>query len=112
ETRWRGKLSLSGNRFTRFEAVNFLNPELPLSETAPNTAACFYVGGDWQSRGRRSDEKAAFDGGGLCRLLRVYRLPEAEWSRHLAIEHAMAFPGGADLPVYVRVTQADGHQAW
>ena len=21
-------------------------------------------------------------------------------------------PGGADLPVYVRVTQSDGHQAW
>jgi hypothetical protein len=21
-------------------------------------------------------------------------------------------PGGADLPIYLRVTQADGHQAW
>jgi hypothetical protein len=28
------------------------------------------------------------------------------------LEHTMAFTGGADLPVYLRVTQADGHQAW
>src|SRR5262249_25070951 len=27
ETMWQGKLSLTGNRFTRFAAVNFLNPE-------------------------------------------------------------------------------------
>ena len=25
---------------------------------------------------------------------------------------AVSFAGGADLPVYLRVTQADGHQAW
>jgi hypothetical protein len=24
----------------------------------------------------------------------------------------VSFAGEADLPVYVRVTQADGHQAW
>jgi hypothetical protein len=45
-------------------------------------------------------------------VLSVYRLPEAEWSRRLALEHTVAFTGGADLPVYVRVTQADAHQAW
>ena len=28
------------------------------------------------------------------------------------IDHAVAFSGGADLPVYLRVTQADGNQAW
>ena len=54
----------------------------------------------------------AFDGGGLGRRLSVYRLPEADWTRHATIEHAVTFPGGADLQVYVRVTQADGNQAW
>jgi hypothetical protein len=44
--------------------------------------------------------------------LSVYRLPEAEWSRRVALEHQVTFSGGADLPVYLRVTQADGHQAW
>jgi hypothetical protein len=42
----------------------------------------------------------------------VYRLPEQDWSRRLAVDHVVTFPGGADLPVYVRVTQSDGHQAW
>src|SRR5262249_62019809 len=52
------------------------------------------------------------DGGGLGRKLSIYRLPEAEWSRRLTLEHDVTFAGGADLPVYLRVTQADGHQAW
>ena len=53
-----------------------------------------------------------FDGGGLDRRLSVYRLPEADWSHRFACEHVVARTGSADLPVYVRVTQADGHQAW
>ena len=54
----------------------------------------------------------AFDGGGLGRQLSVYRLPENDWSRSLNMDHTVAFSGGADLPVYLRVTQADGNQAW
>jgi predicted nucleotidyltransferase len=27
-------------------------------------------------------------------------------------KHTVTFAGGADLPVYLRVTQSDGHQAW
>ena len=46
------------------------------------------------------------------RQLSVYRLPETEWSRRATLEHTVSFPGGPDLPVYVRVTQADGNQAW
>ena len=59
-----------------------------------------------------ADDTAAFDGGGLGRRLSVYRLPEADWSRRVALDHTVTFPGGADLPVYIRVTQADGNQAW
>jgi hypothetical protein len=44
--------------------------------------------------------------------LSVYRLPEADFSRHITLEHKVGFSGGADLPVYLRVTQTDGHQAW
>ena len=59
-----------------------------------------------------ADNIVAFDGGGLGRKLSVYRLPEDDWSRHVTLDHTVTFPGGADLPVYVRVTQADGNQAW
>jgi hypothetical protein len=33
------------------------------------------------------------------------------WGRQ-PTDHQVTFAGGADLPVYLRVTQADGHQAW
>jgi len=53
-----------------------------------------------------------FEGGGLGRQLHVYRVPEANWSPRVTLDHTVAFSGKADLPVYVRVTQADGNQAW
>ena len=59
-----------------------------------------------------ADQTVAFGGGGLGRQLSIYRLPENDWSRSLKLEHTVTFPGGADLPVYLRVTQADGNQAW
>ena len=59
-----------------------------------------------------ADETRTFDGGGLGRQLSVYRLPETDWSRKVRLDHTVSFAGGADLPVYLRVTQADGHQAW
>jgi hypothetical protein len=62
--------------------------------------------------GQLADGKAEFDGGGLGRKISVYRLPEADWNRQLTLEHHVNHSGEADLPVYVRVTQADGHQAW
>ena len=38
ETIWQGKLTVTGNRIARFAAVNFLNPERKITETAPGTA--------------------------------------------------------------------------
>lgn len=139
ETLWQGKVTVSGNRIARFAAVNFLNPERTVQETAPGTALAFnsvttgnlagidlwlekphtgainvetnIVSGqvDLATLGAKVE---TFDGGGLGRQLRIYRLPDAEWSRRLTVQHAVRFPGGRDLPVYLRVTQADGHQAW
>jgi DNA-binding winged helix-turn-helix (wHTH) protein len=62
--------------------------------------------------GRLAGDRIVFAGGGLGRKLSVYRLPEADWSRRVTLDHTVAFSGAADLPVYVRVTQADGNQAW
>jgi hypothetical protein len=139
ETIWRGKLAVSGNRIARFLPVNFLNPERTVEETAAGAALAWtsvttgnLAGIDlWLDEARAGvlrldtnvvsgevdlaqldDGTIAYDGGGLGRRLSVYRLPEHDWSRRLTLEHHVAFPGGADLPVYVRVTQADGHQGW
>jgi hypothetical protein len=139
ETLWQGKLAVSGNRVARFASVNFLNPERMVQETAPGTALAFSsvttgnLAGidlwlDQPGTGVLSVETnivsgnvdlaalaanvVAFDGGGLGRQLRIYRLPEADWSRRVSAHHTVRFAGGKDLPVYLRVTQADGHQAW
>jgi hypothetical protein len=59
-----------------------------------------------------ADNVMASDAGGLGRRLSVYRLPEQDWNRRVTLEHWVTHRGSADLPVYIRVTQADGHQAW
>jgi hypothetical protein len=139
ETMWQGKLTAMGNRIERFAAVNFLNPERKVREVAPGTALVWtsvttgnLAGIDvWLSEARvgklriemnlasgeieldqLDDSTVVFDAGGLGRKLSVYRLPELDWSPRTKFEHRVTFKGGADLPVYVRVTQADGHQAW
>jgi hypothetical protein len=139
ETVWQGKLEITGNRIVRFAPVNFLNPERKVQEVLPGTALAWtsvttgnLAGIDlWLENAqagslrvetnvvsgevnldRLADGTVAWDGGGLGRRLSVYRLPETDWSKRLTLEHHATFAGGADLPVYVRVTQADGHQAW
>ena len=139
ETLWQGKLEVMGNRIERFAAVNFLNPERKVQELTPNVALAWtsvttgnLAGIDlWLSEARAgklrietnlasgevdldrlADLTVVFDAGGLGRKLSVYRLPDVDWSPRLMFEHHVTFKGGADLPVYVRVTQADGHQAW
>jgi len=139
ETLWQGKLNVSGNKIIRFEPVNFLNPERKVTEIelgatlAWNSVTTGNIAGIdlWLDDARRGtlqietnvvsatielsslgEETALFDGGGLDRKLSVYRLPEMDWSRRTAVDHSIAFSGDADLPVYIRVTQADGHQAW
>jgi hypothetical protein len=119
--------------------VNFLNPERQVRETSTGTALAWssvttgnLAGIDlWLDDARSGildietngvsgrvalaalrDDTVAFDGVGLDRRLSVYRLPEVDWSRRFTCEHTVARTGAADLPVYVRVTQMDGHQAW
>jgi hypothetical protein len=139
ETMWQGKLIVSGNRIARFAPVNFLNPERKVQETAPGGALAWssvttgnLAGIDlWLDEARGgtlaietnvvsgevdlwtlADDTVIFDGGGLGRQISVYRLPEQDWSRRAVVDHSVTFAGGADLPVHVRVTQSDGHQAW
>ncbi|MGZ3247795.1 MAG: DUF3604 domain-containing protein [Croceibacterium sp.] len=139
ETMWQGKLTLTGNRFLRFAPVNFLNPERKVQETTPSKGLAWgsattgnLAGVDiWLDEAHRGtlrletnvvsgdvelaslvDNLVVLEGGGLGRRLSVYRLPEVDWTRRVALDHTVEFPGGADLPIYVRVTQADGNQAW
>jgi hypothetical protein len=139
ETMWKGALKVDGNRIVRFAPVNFLNPERKVVEKVPGAELHWtsvttgnLAGIDlWlesADKGRLSvetnivsnaveladlrEEVVSADGGGLGRRISIYRLPEEDWSRRAIVEHAVAHTGSADLPVFIRVTQADGHQAW
>ncbi len=138
ETTWQGRLRLEGNRIVRFAPVNFLNPERTVREVVPGAELAWssvttgnlagidlWLEADGGTLGIETnvvsgnvelaalaDHRLVFDGGGLGRQISVYRLPEQDWARRMTVDHTVRFPGGADLPVYLRVTQADGHQAW
>ena len=139
ETMWQGRLEVIRNRVNHFATVNFLNPERRVQEITSGVTLAWtsvttgnLAGIDiWLEESRTGklrietnivsgevdlsqldDATVVFDAGGLGRKLSVYRLPERDWSRRLAFEHRVTFKGGADLPIYVRVTQADGHQGW
>jgi hypothetical protein len=127
------------NRVQRFAPVNFLNPERQVRETISGKSLEWssvttgnLAGIDiWLDRSREGsleietnvvsgridlqsldEQTVAFEGGGLDRRISIYRLPEADWSHRLKVEHTVQFAGTIDIPVYVRVTQSDGHQAW
>jgi len=124
ETLWQGKLSIARNRIVRFAPVNFLNPERKIVETAPGTLSWSSVttgnlaGIDLWLDARNgvlsiesnivsgavdlaalTDDKVTFEAGGLGRRLSVYRLPERDWSRRIAIDPGISF----GRPVVVRL---------
>ncbi len=57
-------------------------------------------------------EDRVFDAGGLDRRLRVFRLPPDNPHRSLTLERSIALRGNGDNPLFVRLTQEDGHRAW
>jgi Protein of unknown function (DUF3604) len=140
EGAWVGKAVPEGNRIERLAAVNFLNPDRPISASHEHNVISWQsvttgnmAGFDlWLERERtgaltietnvvsaRCDlaaldqDEFTVDAGGLARRLRIYRLPEQNRATSMRIvHHVPPKSGGGDLPVYVRVTQEDGHQAW
>jgi hypothetical protein len=138
EVMWRGTLDIEGGKFVRALPVNFLNPESPLEEVAQGSRLAWrsvttgnaagidlwledgetetlvletHLGGGRFAARNIGRDDTVLPLGGLGRRVTFYRLPE-DLPMRLALSHEVAMAGPADLPVYVRVTQADGHQAW
>jgi len=141
EVNWRGKATVNGNGIARVEAVNFLNPDKPLrfarepatiewdSVTTGNMAG-FDLWLEREQAGTLSiasnivsaecdlaaldHDEMVFEAGGLGRQIRVYRLPESKKVTSMHVTHDVTGTAQAkgDVPVYIRVTQEDGHQAW
>ena len=141
EVNWRGKATVKGNRIARVEAVNFLNPDKPLSlikdagtvewnSVTTGNMAGFDLWLESERTGSLSIEtnivsaecdlaaldhnEMVFEAGGLGRQIRVYRLPETKRVTAMHLTHDVTGTDQAegDVPVFIRVTQEDGHQAW
>ena len=50
--------------------------------------------------------------GGLQKKIEISRLPDTGGSRHLSFELNLHKLRKGDNPIYIRVTQEDGHMAW
>jgi len=57
-------------------------------------------------------EDETVEAGALDRRVRIFRLPEDNPHRRMALERRIALRPEGDNPLYVRVTQEDGHLAW
>lgn len=136
---WRGSARLVDNRADAMKPVNFLNPEhQPIlhedgtrlewtSVTTGNMAGIdLWLRSSHQGKllidtnlgsiecdlETLGSGEMVMDAGGLKRQLQIYRLPPVMTHEPVRLQHEVAFSGQADVPVYARVTQEDGHQAW
>lgn len=134
---WDGSLGFSAATIERFVAINRWNPEMPFALAGGRLAwSSMTTGGFagvdvWLDDGGRGDldlvtplvqarlplaalgeADTEFDAGGLGCRVSILRLPETLSER--AMEFAIEVPveAAGDTPVFVRVTQEDGHRAW
>lgn len=140
EVNWQGKATARGNRIARVERVNFLNPDKPFNFCKEDGTVAWQsvttgnmAGFDlWLEReggnlaietnivsaecdlAKLTDNEILVEAGGLGRQLRIYRLPENNKAMSLRVTHDVTGTDKAirDVPVYIRATQEDGHQAW
>lgn len=137
-TNWDGSLSLSGNRIVRAEMFNNWNLDRGIrSETdTALTWKAVTTGNtcgidlwlDDASAGEIAIETAhvnptfsvadigiddtVCEAGGLERKLKLYRLPDAPSEQRMTHRVPIAIAKTGDTPLFVRVTQVDGHRAW
>ena len=57
-------------------------------------------------------EDTLFDAGKCGRKLRLFRLPDDNPHFEMSVEQEIVLKDTGDNPLYVRVTQEDGNQAW
>jgi len=139
EVFWRGTCRLAGNRFERARAFNLFNQDKPLLLAADGSSVAFdnvttgnFAGFDlWLEDAEAGEliftsgvveakvkiaeiglDDTAFAAGGLGKGLRLFRLPDTGQTHKLAFTQEVELTPGEDNPLYVRVTQEDGHQAW
>ncbi len=138
QTIWDGSAELRGNTFSTAAPVNFLNPDSPLQVKGTSALAWKSVttgnmaGFDLMLDEPRTGELVITTGpasatvplseidlqdrvieaGGLGRRMRLFRLPDRLGPDAMRVSLPVPLEPGCDNPIYARITQEDGHQAW
>jgi hypothetical protein len=137
-TTWDGTLQIKANVIARAEMFNNWNLDRGIRSTTENAVTWKAVTtGNWcgldlwlddtssgeiaietphvATRVTVSDiglEDVVLDGGGLERMVKLYRLPNEPETRHMRHRLEVDVPPTGDAPLFVRVTQVDGHKMW
>jgi len=136
ETVWDGSATVTGGTVLQARAVNFLNPQRPLRQPAPDrvewssittgnlAGADLLLSDDATGIVVRTPHATIEKGledltaaplviecGGLARQLRLSRFPVRLTALSLAFDRQVALAPGGN-PLFVCVTLEDGHQAW
>jgi len=135
---WDGTAALDGNTITGAEPINFFNKDKTLDQTAPGALAwrALTTGNLGGFHATLADPDAgqlkistpvceidvpvsdigyddiAVDAGALGRRLSVVRLPDVNGHTEFKFERRLSFRPEGDNPIFVRITDEDGHQAW
>ncbi len=137
ETVWDGSASISGNSFTRVTPINRYNLDKRFDLVSANHLewAALTTGGfggfdAWldndagslnidtaliQREIKISDiglDELVFANGGIDRRIRIFRLPEVNTVESVVLEREITLAQGRDNPLYLRITQEDGHYIW
>jgi hypothetical protein len=138
ETIWDGSATITDNTVRSVTPINMYNLEKTICQSSPQTLewAALTTGGfggfdcmlEHPHAGILQIDTALvqcrvpleeigmherrFDAGGLDRHVRISRLPQVNPHTHVCLERTIALRPAGDNPLYVCVTQEDGHQAW
>lgn len=135
---WDGGLHISDNTINRFQPINFWNADQPLLQPAENrlTWQSVTTGGTsgvimnldklqdglmnietiQTSVSCRIDEiglePLTWTCGGLKKQLETYRLPDQPSPTEFYFDMPLTDLHQGDNPIYIKITQEDGHMAW
>jgi len=138
ETVWDGQATFAGNTVHTVRPINFYNLEKTLRRTSPTTLQwqALTTGGlggfDCSVTDRQAGtltvetplvhftvpiadiglHETVYEAGGLARRVRVSRLPDVNPHTHLRLQRTIPLRATGDNPLYICVTQEDGHLAW
>lgn len=138
QTNWDGRAKIEGNRVLLARPINFFRPDQHIEHSAENelywqARTTGNMGGFdvWLESSFEGKLRIVtphvecellireidvidrvFDAGKLGRRLRIFRLPDNNPHYTVETDLDVEIEPGRDNPLYVKVTQEDGHQAW